>query len=354
MPVSRAAPSRQVLAFGPHAGSHWPALRVVASVVVPLALLTALHRQDLALFAVFGAFGSLYGRGESHRQRVRTQVAVGLCFLVVITAAAAVATAGDVRPWLAVGLASTVAGAGSVASDVLRWRPPGPLFLVFCSGAIAAVPAPAGGGPAHVATAAGVALTAAVFAVAVGGVGALHPRTRSLHPAAPLGAAATLARPGVWRHAARYLVAAAVAGTLATLLHLGHPYWATLTAVVPMAAPDTGSRLVRALHRVVGTGAGLLVAAGVLALHPRGWTLVALVAAAQFGAELLVLRNYALALVCITPLALLMTTLGGAPDVPQLLWDRAVETLLGISVGVVATLAWSERERSDLTGTGSG
>ncbi len=139
-----------------------------------------------------------------------------------------------------------------------------------------------------------------------------------------------------------------MAGTIATAAGLGHPYWACLTAVVPMAAPNTRARLLRAAHRLVGTGLGLLVAAVLLALHPTGWTVVVLVAAAQFGAELFVLRNYSLALVFITPLALLMTTMASSVAPRGLLTDRAIETALGVAVGVGATLLWSERERSDL------
>jgi uncharacterized membrane protein YccC len=112
-----------------------------------------------------------------------------------------------------------------------------------------------------------------------------------------------------------------------------------------MAAPDTQARLLRAGHRLVGTAAGLLVAAALLALHPSGWALVALVALAQFGAELFVLRNYSVAMLFITPLALLMNAAAGQVDPGRLLADRAVETALGVLVGVAVTLLWAERPR---------
>jgi uncharacterized membrane protein YccC len=152
-----------------------------------------------------------------------------------------------------------------------------------------------------------------------------------------------LADRGVHVRATRCALAAVAAGVLATAAGLGHPYWASLTAVVPMAAADTHGRLLRAAHRLVGTAAGLVVAGALLALSPSGWALVALVALAQLGAELFVLRNYSLALVFITPLALLMNALGGRADPLTLVTDRAVETLLGIAVGVAATLLWRPR-----------
>jgi hypothetical protein len=339
---------RELLALGPHNQSHWPAVRVVVSVMTPLAVLTVLDRVDLALFAVFGAFASIYGRGGSHRARLHAQALAGTGMLVSIGLGAAVSTTGAVRPWLAVVVAALIAAAGSLASDALRWRPPGSLFLVFSFGAISSVPGPAGAAGRHVLLALAVAGASLVFALLVGTVGAVDRRRRRGTPPAALSVRASLRRPGVWAHASRYLLAAGAAGTIATAVGLGHPYWATLTAVVPMAAANTRARLLRAGHRVLGTGLGLVVAGALLALQPTGWLLIALVGAAQFCAELFVLRNYTLALIFITPLALLMTTLSGHPDPTRLLLDRGLETLLGVLIGIGATLLWSERERSDL------
>jgi hypothetical protein len=340
---------RELLQLGPHNQSHWPALRVVVSVMTPLVVLTVLGRVDLALFAVFGAFASIYGRGGSHRARLHTQALAGTGMLVSIGLGAAVSTTGAARPWLSVVVGPLIAAVGSLTSDTLRWRPPGSVFLVFSFGAISSVPGPQGGGAGRqVLLALGVAGASMVFSLLVGALGAVDRRRRRGTPPAAFSVRATLGRRGVWTHASRYFLAALVAGSIATAAGLGHPYWAMLTAVVPMAAADTRARLLRAGHRLLGTGLGLLVAAGLLALHPSGWLLILLVGAAQFGAELFVLRNYSLALLFITPLALLMTTLSGTPDPAQLLSDRGLETLLGVLIGVGATLLWSERERSDL------
>jgi hypothetical protein len=62
---------------------------------------------------------------------------------------------------------------------------------------------------------------------------------------------------------------------------------------------------------------------------------VLVVAALQVVAELLVGRNYALALVAVTPLALLMVHLAVPTPTATLLTDRGVETLLGVVAGLV-------------------
>jgi len=60
----------------------------------------------------------------------------------------------------------------------------------------------------------------------------------------------------------------------------------------------------------------------------------------QASAELLIGRNYAVALVVITPCALLMVSLGSDAPASTLLVDRVVETVLGVVAGLTVVLAW--------------
>lgn len=65
--------------------------------------------------------------------------------------------------------------------------------------------------------------------------------------------------------------------------------------------------------------------------------LVLVVVVLQVGTELVVGRNYALALLFITPMALLMGQLGSSQDAGRLLLDRGVETLIGglVAIGLL-------------------
>ncbi len=63
----------------------------------------------------------------------------------------------------------------------------------------------------------------------------------------------------------------------------------------------------------------------------------------QAAAELWVGRNYAIALVAVTPLALLMVQLVSPVPVGTLVFDRAVETVIGVIVGVA--VGWLTRPR---------
>lgn len=87
----------------------------------------------------------------------------------------------------------------------------------------------------------------------------------------------------------------------------------------------------------------MLLAWPVLALALSGLGLVVLIAVLQIGAELLVGRNYALALLFITPLALAMGQLVSRAPLGPLLLDRAVETVLGFVVAAAAMELVRER-----------
>lgn len=107
------------------------------------------------------------------------------------------------------------------------------------------------------------------------------------------------------RRVARYAISVVLAGTAATLLGIGHPYWAMVSAVVPVGAGTFAAGLARGTHRILGTTVGVLLAAAVLLLDPGDLVIVLLVGLCSFGVELLVGRNYGIAMVFVTPLALL-------------------------------------------------
>ncbi|WP_346534416.1 FUSC family protein [Micromonospora sp. DPT] len=109
--------------------------------------------------------------------------------------------------------------------------------------------------------------------------------------------------------AGRVALAVLLAGSAAGLLGVDWPAWAIVTAAAVLgtgshAAAATG----RALERTVGTLLGVAGAGVLVALHPQGVLLVATLTALQFLTQLTLTRNSALAMLCITPLALLLVS----------------------------------------------
>ena len=211
-------------------------------------------------------------------------------------------------------------------STVLDWHPSGPLFMIFAVGTVAATGASWPDVPVALAGSA----ARATFALVVGNVGAVvspaarHPHSRLLSPRSP--------------DPLRYMLAVGVAGAVATASGLGHPWWAMVAAGAPLSVRGRGHQALRAGQRIAGTILGLVTSIPLLLLGLDPVPLVLVVVALQVVTELLVGRNYGLALLFITPMALLMGQLGSARSAPDLLLDRGVETVIGavVAVGLLA------------------
>ncbi|MEU0496807.1 FUSC family protein [Mycobacterium sp. NPDC006124] len=146
----------------------------------------------------------------------------------------------------------------------------------------------------------------------------------------------------------RVAIAAPLAGAAAVLLGIGHAYWAIAAAVLILHQGSDRSRtLRRGADRLIGTWVGLILAAGILWLHPQGWWLAAIVAALQLMIEMLVVRHYGLASVFITAAALTIATGSHRVDVVDLLLARGSDTLIGCAVGVAVFLAVSRLQEAD-------
>ncbi|MFI2228544.1 FUSC family protein [Nocardia testacea] len=139
-------------------------------------------------------------------------------------------------------------------------------------------------------------------------------------------------------------VAALLAGCSTVALDLGRPDWAVLTVTVLLhQGPDRVRGTYRGVHRIGGTALGLVLFAALYALEPRNWALVLILMTLQFAIEMFVARNYGLAVVFITPLALLMGGGGQYGDIFPVLRDRLLESVIGVVIGLAALWAVDRR-----------
>jgi hypothetical protein len=318
----------ELLRVQPTPGAHRVALRAGLSVGVPLIAVLLLGRPAWTSYAVFGAFTSLYGRNHVHLSRAAMQASAGAA-LTVSVVLGVLAGSADSRDWLAVAGCCVVAGLGTLLSSVQDWHPPGPLFLVFAFGAVSSAPHHAG----EVPVAAAVCVASVLFSLLVGNAGALLRRQVSLPT--------RLAPAWTWQPV-RFVVAVGIAGALATalgaVLGVGHPYWAMVAAVAPLTARGISRQMVRAGHRILGTLLGLVTGAALLTLGLGPVATVLVVVVLQVLTELVVGRNYGLAMLFITPMALLMGQLAAPRPAGSLLLDRGVETVVGGLVAIAIVL----------------
>lgn len=149
--------------------------------------------------------------------------------------------------------------------------------------------------------------------------------------------------------AARVAAATLLAGGFALLLDNAHAYWAAGFAVLVVQTGGTRvSQHHRALQRTVGTATGLVLFAAVLSLDLSHWWLVAVVIVFQGIVELLVTRNYAMAVTFITPLALVISSRLTAMDTETIVLDRALDTLIGVGSAVLVLFVSGRLGRPEL------
>jgi hypothetical protein len=317
----------------PGALNRLTGLRVGVAVAVPLLTLMAVDRLEWAAFGAFGAFSAVYGRSLSRRVKIRQQAQAGSALVVAVMLGTTAALSAHPTFWIVMG-GSLAATAMAVMADLLGWKPPGGLFALFGFAVCASTPDASW---RTVATAAALSAASAAFAIVVSSVGPQGAEDVSTRP--------TLRRhlsdPTTRRHALRHFAAPLIAGSIAVSLDIGHPYWGMVASIVPLTSPSLREMAHRGLHRLVGTGLGLLATLAILLLEPSAAALVVVIIVAQTITEMVVLRHYALALVFITPLALLMGQLVHPMSTEELITQRGVETLVGVAVGL--GVAWLTR-----------
>jgi len=140
-----------------------------------------------------------------------------------------------------------------------------------------------------------------------------------------------------WFAARRLAATIVVTCAVAYGLHVGHPYWAVMTTALVLTIH--GDRLTlthRALHRLTGTVLGVGLFFGIHALQPSGIWVLVVALALVFLIQLTVVRNYALGVLFVTPMALLISTTGNPfTPVSDIVGERIGETAIGAAVSLV-------------------
>ncbi|MFL9838138.1 FUSC family protein [Flavobacterium sp. ST-75] len=113
-------------------------------------------------------------------------------------------------------------------------------------------------------------------------------------------------------------------------------YWMVLPVIaVLQAGPSVRLTVIKSVHRMIGSLLGVLLYGIILLINPQGLGLVLTVLILQFGIEVVVMRNYGLALMFITPLALTIASIGHNVDMVATIQARVLDTLIGIVIALL-------------------
>lgn len=122
----------------------------------------------------------------------------------------------------------------------------------------------------------------------------------------------------------------------AQLLQLEKAYWVPVSCLAVIQGTTLRAVWNKQLHRLLGTGIGLVVIWGLLLLPQDKWSISLTMMVLVFVIEFTVVRHYAIAVIFITPLTILLAeaaTLGHG-STATLLQARFFDTLLGSFAGL--------------------
>lgn len=122
------------------------------------------------------------------------------------------------------------------------------------------------------------------------------------------------------------------------LLQLDNPYWLPISCLAVLQGVSLKHVWSRSFQRILGTFLGLIFAWGLISLNFNAFGVCLVMIVLQFFIEVLIVRNYGLAVVFITPLTIFLAE-SGSPiiDNPNdLIATRFVDILIGSLIGAVA------------------
>lgn len=135
------------------------------------------------------------------------------------------------------------------------------------------------------------------------------------------------------------ILALFVGGSLlvATLLHLDNPYWVPVSCAAVMQGATRRHIFERSINRVVGTFLGAGFAWTLLDLEMSGLAICITIVLLQFIVEILVVRQYAIAVIFITVLTIFLAEGGqtAAEHMQQSIYIRLFDIFLGSVIGAI-------------------
>lgn len=144
---------------------------------------------------------------------------------------------------------------------------------------------------------------------------------------------------------------------LALSIGLGNPYWVPISCAAIMQGATFRMVWQRKVHRIVGTAMGLGLATWIFKLPLNPYEVALLIMLLNFIVEFLVVRNYGLAVIFITPLTVLFAEVSSANLLPNvLLSNRLLDIVLGSVIGFVGgwlmyhprIFIWAEQKLTSL------
>ena len=305
---------------------------------IPVAIFTFAGQQSYGLIASLGGFLSLYCADRTTKERVIALPFIGLGLLI----ASALGILSAFNEWLTITCLILVTALSVVFTLGIQLGPPGPImFILICavSNHLAA-PLRLGGAAfsGHL----------ILILIAIGSVVAyfvviilsflirFKEKGSGVEKSPPLSVDVYFDRVA-GSMALRVIACVAIASLISIPLDAHRSYWVVLAAVAVLQGGNNNKRTttLRAVERLLGTLLGVVVFEIIALTEPTGLWVVLIIMVLQFATQVVIARNYTLALIFITPLALVTTTIGRITEVSVSVQGRIVDTMSGSIIALL-------------------
>ncbi|WP_069838726.1 FUSC family protein [Bacillus sp. F56] len=139
--------------------------------------------------------------------------------------------------------------------------------------------------------------------------------------------------------ALKYGIVLFAADMFALVFSFARSYWIPLSAAAVMLGTTVVFTLHRAIQRSAGTVIGVMLAGAILFFKPGGVYIAFCIAALQCLLEMLIVRNYALAVPFLTANALVITeSMHGGADTGYFMIARLTDVAVGSVLGLLGTM----------------
>jgi hypothetical protein len=226
--------------------------------------------------------------------------------------------------WAAAGVLALTAALATYLIDLKAVGQPGMIMFLVTGSVALGVPAT----PTEVAERAVITASGALIALA------LSLALLAVKPGAPPPATTAAGRSAARSHALWIATAALVTAAIVIAARVPHWQWAPISTAAVLQGTDTSTIFSRAVQRSVGTIVGIVITASLLLTHPAFVATVLLCSVCLGASQLLFPRNYALGIMCITPLAFLLPGIAhpivDEGSLLQRVWATAFGALLAV------------------------
>ncbi len=146
----------------------------------------------------------------------------------------------------------------------------------------------------------------------------------------------------------RFGIITAIATIVAHSFDFTRSYWIPLSCVAVMSGSSMVATFHRALQRSMGTMLGIIIATAILHFHPSGYAVALFILFFTALTELFIVKNYGLAIIFITPNALILaeTITGGEFSAFYFASARMIDVIIGSIIGLIGVILMGRRTAS--------